>query len=210
MFDEEKLRKEICEIMERLYIRNLISSVGGNVSVIAREENFILITPTKLDKKGLEPEDIVKINTYGEVLSGGKPSSETVNHLEIYKERKDINAIVHAHPPFSVGIISAGCIPRAITPEHAILSGDLAVIDFVTPGEKSSRFIAKTLKKSNIVMIKNHGPFSVGKSLMESFSRIEILEEASKMLIAGKLFGGMPEFSLKEIKNVFGKYGKKS
>lgn len=208
MFDEEKYKNEICETMHRLYERNLISSVGGNISVIARNEGFVLITPSGLDKNGLKPSDIVKVDLAGKVLDNGKPSSETINHIEIYKSRKDINAIVHAHPPLTVGIVSSGYIPKAVTPEHILLASDITVVDFVSPCKSSVASLTKALEKSNIAIIKNHGSFSVGESLAKCFVRIEILEEVSKMLIAGKLFGGMPELSEKDIKDVIEKYGK--
>lgn len=206
--EEEKQRKEICETMRRLYERKLISSVGGNASIILRKKNTVLITPSGLNKKELVSKDIIKINTNGIVLDEGKPSSETINHIEIYKARTDINAIVHAHPPFFTGIASSGYTPKAITPEQTLLANNITVIDFVVPGKDSTVSLAKALEKSNVVVIKNHGVFSVGKDLMECFIRIEILEEVGKMLFAGKLFGGMNELSQENVKNVLNKYNK--
>jgi len=206
--EEEKQRKEICETMRRLYERKLISSVGGNASIILRKKNTVLITPSGLNKKELVSEEIVKVNINGIVLDEGKPSSETINHIEIYKARTDINAIVHAHPPFFTGIASSGYTPKAITPEQTLLANNITVIDFVVPGKDSTVSLAKALEKSNVVIIKNHGVFSVGKDLMECFVRIEILEEVGKMVFAGKLFGGMNELSQENVKNVLNRYNK--
>lgn len=209
MFKEEELRKEICKIMRRLYKRNLISSIGGNVSVIEREKSFVLITPAGADKDELEPFDIVKVDLSGKVIGRGKPSSETMNHLKIYNLRPDINVIIHAHPPFSIGIISSGYIPKVITPEYALLLSDLKVVNFTTSYEGSNNLsFIKSFEKSNTVMVKNHGLFSIGNSLMECFSRVEILEDVSKMIIAGKLFGDIPTLSTDEIKSIFNKYGR--
>ena len=206
--EEEKQRKEICETMRKLYERSLISSVGGNASFILRKKNAVLITPSGSNKKELVSKDIIKVNANGIVLGKGKPSSETINHIEIYKTRADINAIVHAHPPFFTGIASSGCTPKAITPEQTLLANNITVIDFVVPGKDSVVSLTKALEKSNVVIIKNHGVFSVGKDLMECFVRIEILEEVGKMLFAGKLFGGMNELSQENIKNLLNKYNK--
>jgi len=210
MFDELKYREEICEIMNRLYSKGLISSVGGNTSVISREDNFILITPTGLDKMNIKPKDIVKVGLNGEVIGEGSPSSEIINHLSIYKERTDIFAIVHAHPSTAVGIISAGYIPRSVTPEYIVMVRNLIAVDFATPGEESIKGLTDALKKSDIALLKNHGVFSVGFSLMQAFSRIEVLEEASKIVVAGKAFGGIPELTDKQIDDVINKYVKKS
>jgi len=136
MSNETILREEVSEMINRLYARNLVSSVGGNVSIISREENFILITPTGLDKMSVKPSDIVKVALDGKIIGDGVPSSETVVHLAIYKARKDINAIVHAHPSTAVGLVSAGFVPRGVTPEFVVMIGELGVVEFVTPGEK--------------------------------------------------------------------------
>lgn len=208
MFSEEKYREELCKIMQRLYERNLISSIGGNASIILRKKNLVLITPTGLDKLELKPQDIVKVDSAGKVIGKGKPSTEIINHLEMYKLRSDINAIIHAHPPFSTGIITSGYTPKAVTPEQVLLSNDIAVVDFIVPRKDSIIALTKALEKSNVVMVKNHGSFSVGKSLIECFTRIEVLEEASKMLIAGKLFGGMPELSNNKVENIIKNYSK--
>jgi L-fuculose-phosphate aldolase len=206
--EEEKQRKEICETMRRLYERKLISSVGGNASVILRKKNTVLITPSGSNKKELVSKEIVKVNINGIVLDKGKPSSETINHIGIYKTRTDINAIVHAHPPFFTGIASSGYTLKAITPEQILLANNITVIDFVVPGKDSVVSLTKALEKNNVVIIKNHGVFSIGKDLMECFVRIEILEEVGKMVFAGKLFGGMNELSQENVKNVLNKYNK--
>ncbi|MGC8978686.1 class II aldolase/adducin family protein [Caldisericum sp.] len=209
MSNEIELRKEISSMMNRLYLRGLVSSVGGNVSLICREEGYVLITPAGLDKGSIQPEDIVKITIDGEVIDKGIPSSETIVHLGIYNARKDIKGIVHAHPPIAVGMISSGYTPRGVTPEFVVMIGELAVVDFTKPGRETSKVISEALKSHNIVVLKNHGVFSVGTNLMQAFSRVEVLEEASKMLMAGKLFGGMPQFSKDQETSIINNYVKK-
>lgn len=209
MEEERQLREQLCEIMNRLYMRGLISSVGGNSSVICREESCVLITPTGLDKMNITPKDIVKISLEGKVLdSDGAPSSETINHLSIYKARQDINAIVHAHPPTAVGMVSAGFLLNGVTPEFVVMIGKLAVVDFTTPGFDSIEKLVRGFEDSNIVLIKNHGVFSGGKNLFNAFTRVEVLEEAAKMVFAGKLFGNMPELNEFQKKDIIVKYVK--
>lgn len=209
MYVEESLREQLCEIMKRLYTRGLVSSVGGNSSVICRDERYILITPTGLDKANITPKDIVKVGLEGQVIGEGKPSTEALNHLSIYKTRTDIEAVVHAHPPTAVGIVSAGFIPQGVTPEYVVMVSPLAVVEFATPGVDSVERLKEGLSRSNLVLLKNHGVFSVGSSLMEAFARIEVLEEAAKMVMAGKLFGGMPELTEAQRRAVIDKYVRK-
>ncbi|MGC8757922.1 MAG: class II aldolase/adducin family protein [Caldisericaceae bacterium] len=209
MLEETLLREEVSGMINRLYARDLVSSVGGNVSVISRSGNYILITPTGLDKMNVKPEDIVKVGLDGTVLDNGVPSSETIVHISLYNRRNDISAVVHAHPSTAVGLVSAGFVPRGITPEFVVMIGELAVVDFTEPGAKTAEALANALTNHNLALLKNHGAFSIGNSLMQAFSRIEVLEEASKMVVAGKNFGGMPEFTPQQTQDIINKYVKK-
>ncbi|MGC8721951.1 MAG: class II aldolase/adducin family protein [Caldisericaceae bacterium] len=209
MLEETLLREEVSGMINRLYTRDLVSSVGGNVSVISRSGNYILITPTGLDKMNVKPEDIVKVGLDGTVLDNGVPSSETIVHISLYNRRNDISAVVHAHPSTAVGLVSAGFVPRGITPEFVVMIGELAVVDFTEPGAKTAEALANALTNHNLALLKNHGAFSIGNSLMQAFSRIEVLEEASKMVVAGKNFGGMPEFTAQQTQDIINKYVKK-
>ncbi|MEM3509575.1 MAG: class II aldolase/adducin family protein [Nitrososphaerota archaeon] len=195
--------------MNRLYDRGLVSSVGGNVSKILREEGVVFITPSGLDKMNVRPEDIVKVKMDGSVIGPGIPSSETIVHLSIYKMRRDVSAIVHAHPPVAVGVTSAGFVPKGTTPEFVVMIDKLGVVNFIEPGIKTAKAISKELKDHDIVVLKNHGVFSVGESMFQAFSRVEVLEESCKMLLAGKVFGGMNEFNERQKQQIVKNYVKK-
>lgn len=206
---DEDIKMQIVNAMRRLYDRELISAVGGNISLRVPNKNYIWITPTGLFKGGLQPKDLVKVSLDGNVLMGAfKPSSELPSHLSIYKARSDVNAVVHAHPPFATGLFTAGYILKNVTPEYVLLIGEPQVIDFVLPGYPMSNVISKVINTSNIVVIKNHGVFSVGSNIEEALARIEVLEEAAKMVIAAKLFNGSFKISdqdADEIKRVYKK-----
>jgi L-fuculose-phosphate aldolase len=209
MFDESKYRYEICEIMKRLYSRGLVSCVGGNVSVVSREGNFILATPSHVDKINIQPNEIVKIDlSDGHIIKGPKCSTETINHLSIYRSRKDVQAIVHAHPSVAVGMVSAGYIPKTPTSEYIMFVRNLVAVDFSAVGEDSVRKLVKAFTQTNIVLLKNHGAFSVGDSLYEALSRIEVLEEGCKIALVGKIFGGIPELSDILVKETIENYSK--
>jgi len=209
MFDENRYRHEICEIMKRLYLRGLVSCVGGNASVVCREGNFILATPSHIDKLNIQPDEIVKADlSDGHIIEGPKYSTETINHLSIYRSRKDVQAIVHAHPSVAVGMVSAGYIPKTPTSEYIMFVRNLVAVDFSAVGEDSVRKLVEAFSQTNIVLLKNHGAFSVGSSLFEAFSRIEVLEEGCKIAFVGKIFGGIPELSDMLIKETITNYSK--
>ncbi len=91
-------REQITLIMKRIYNRVLTTTSGGNLSIID-ENGDIWITPTGVDKGLMKPSDIVCVKADGTIIGDNKPSSEYPFHLAIYRERPDIRAIVHAHPP---------------------------------------------------------------------------------------------------------------
>ena len=102
-FDEEQIREEIVEVGRRLYARGFIASNDGNISV--RLDDQRLITTPKGVSKGFMTPDIMVITDFdGRKLVGERePSSELPMHLEIYRNRADVKAVVHAHPPLATG-----------------------------------------------------------------------------------------------------------
>lgn len=193
---EEDIKRSIIDAMRRLYEKGLVSAVGGNASARLPNKNYIWITPSGLFKGGLRVDDLVKVSLSGEVLEGAlKPSSELPSHLSVYNARGDINAVVHAHPPFATGLFTAGYVIKNATPEYVLLVSELKVLDFVLPGYATAQAISKVVNLSNIVVIKNHGVFSFGSNIDEALARVEVLEESAKMVLAAKLFNGSFEIS---------------
>ena len=93
------LREELCRAAQLLYQRGYVVGHDGNVSVRLGEDR-ILITPSGVSKGRLEPEMLVICGLEGQVLEGDRyPSSEMAMHLLVYRERRDVGAVVHAHPP---------------------------------------------------------------------------------------------------------------
>jgi L-fuculose-phosphate aldolase len=99
----------------------LSRGVGGNASVLLPPGNQILITPSKYFKGGVAEGDLVRVNLQGKLLSKGRPSSELATHLEAYRLRNDVKAVVHGHPPVAVALVTAGVSIPVMTPEHAVM-----------------------------------------------------------------------------------------
>ncbi|MFB0503711.1 MAG: class II aldolase/adducin family protein, partial [Candidatus Bathyarchaeia archaeon] len=135
MADEKELREELCGIGRRLYERHLTSGAGGSISVRATKEDEVLIKPSGFSLADLSSEHIVKVNLKGESLEGKyKPSSDTPWHLMIYSQRREVRAIVHAHPPICGGFACAG-IPLDIPTftEVIIQVGRVPLMEYATP-----------------------------------------------------------------------------
>ena len=131
---EETLEKDLARTIRRLYERGLVSGVGGNASVILRPKDVILITPAGYFKGGVAEGNLVRVRLDGRVVGAGRPSSELATHLEAYRVRKDVNAVVHGHPPSAVALITAGVEIPVVTPEHAALIRSMEVVEFAAPG----------------------------------------------------------------------------
>jgi L-ribulose-5-phosphate 4-epimerase len=105
---EEQTRADIVEAGRRMYSRGYVASNDGNISA-RLDETRILTTPKSVSKGFMTPDMMVVVDYEGKKLSGDRdPSSELPMHLEIYRNRPDVNAVVHAHPPIATGFAVAG------------------------------------------------------------------------------------------------------
>ncbi|WP_018963856.1 class II aldolase/adducin family protein [Coprothermobacter platensis] len=191
---EQLLRQSLADIMKKLYSRGLISVYGGNASALLDDNSALFITPSGFNKENLTKEDLVKVDfRSGLALGDGKPSSELKTHMSVYGTNSAVRAVVHAHPTTLVGLCTAGHNFGVYTPEQAILVGKPAVIDFCM-GEELAKQASSLCLIYSAVVVKNHGVFAWGSSIMEAYAKIEILEEAAKMVLAGFSVPGMNAF----------------
>ena len=102
------LRKQIIEVGKRTYERGYVASNDGNISAKI-DDKRVLITPTGVSKGFMKAEDLAVVDMNGKVINGSKkPSSEVFMHLQVYKDRPDVNSVCHAHPPYATGFAVAG------------------------------------------------------------------------------------------------------
>mgnify|MGYP004694553613 FL=1 len=136
MATEYEIKKQICEIGKRIYNRGMVASNDGNISV-KLNANVILCTPTGVSKGFMTPEYICKVDAKGNVLQayeGFKPSSEIKMHMRVYKERPDVNSVVHAHPVYATSFAIAGIpLTEPIMPEAVIALGCVPIAEYGTP-----------------------------------------------------------------------------
>src|SRR5262245_20532145 len=129
-------KKEIAEICRMMHQRGYIASRDGNVSCRIGDAR-ILVTPSGSRKGFLEPNDMVLCDLDGVPVRGerGKPSTETLMHVAVYRERDDVNAVVHAHPPYAIAHTVAGVtLSLALMPEVFCELGEIVTIPYTTPG----------------------------------------------------------------------------
>lgn len=174
--DEERVRKELTSICKLMYDRGLTFSSGGNVSARLDDEH-ILIIPSGKNKGLLLPEDMVKVHMDGSVIGQGKPSIELGIHLALYSKRKDLGAVLHCHPPYCTALAIKGERLRSfLTPEGAILLGEVPMSKYQTPGTDRLVEELSSHHLSNAILMERHGAITTGKDLMEAFNRMEEME----------------------------------
>ncbi|MEM2320633.1 MAG: class II aldolase/adducin family protein [Candidatus Bathyarchaeia archaeon] len=186
----EKLKKEICRTMRRLFHRGLISSLSGNVSARFPGASEFWITPSGVFKGGLRPRDLVKVGLNGVVIEGSlKPSIETPFHAAIYKWRADVNAVVHSHNPITTALVIAGIEIKPVTVEAAVMLGEVKVVPWAPPGsEELANLISEYINGAKALVLMNHGVIGVGGNLLEAEAIVEALEETATIIFIASLF----------------------
>ncbi|HBC88218.1 MAG TPA: aldolase [Lentisphaeria bacterium] len=182
-------KEDIAYFMRRLYQQGLTTTSGGNLSV-RLPGGKVLITPSGSDKGRMKGSEIGVMDLNGKILSKFKPSIESSMHLMIYKARPDISAIVHAHPvvasSFAATDAEINC--RLLAESYAIL-GRPAYAPYQLMGSKNlAETVSEIAKSANCIIMRNHGVLTVGKSLLEAFDRLEVLETCAKMTLISNAF----------------------
>jgi L-fuculose-phosphate aldolase len=187
MWESEK--KVVLEAACEMSRKGLIVGNEGNVSmrlVEASGRELVAITPSGLYDELLTPDDMVIVDFEGKRMEGKhKPSIETMLHIEIYKARKKVNAVVHAHPVFSsVVAVTRHEIPAILDDQVICLGGEIKVAEYAPSGsQKMIQNVVSALGAGNAVLMANHGALSVGVDMRDALTNCEILEKTSKVYV---------------------------
>ena len=170
---------EIISVSNEIYDKGLVSGKAGNIS--ARFGDVVAITPTLKSLSNLEEKDIVLVNMQGDVLTKGKPSSEVNMHLEIYKKRSDVNAIVHTHSPYATGFAFSDKKLKKLEGFGSIKTQYISSIEYEKPGtDELARSASEGLGNEDVLILKNHGVICVGDQLKEAMLLAVFVEETAK------------------------------
>src|SRR4029077_5698767 len=189
--DEQTTRRDLIKICHLMYERSYVVSSDGNVSV-RLDDGRILATPT-MTCKGRMTDDLIAVTDIdGNKLNGRKASSELAMHTLIYRERPDVKAVCHAHPPHGTAFAVAGlAIDQPILSEVILTLGCVPLTDYGTP---STNELTEAMKPfvphHNALLMANHGAVAYGADLWQAFDRLETLEHTAKIAILAKALGG--------------------
>jgi L-fuculose-phosphate aldolase len=202
--DKPTLVKELIDICHRLYSLGFVAAMDGNVSVRLENRNMIS-TRSGVNKGMVTPDDLVEVNTEGAQVSGrGKPSTELPMHLFIYRERKDVNAIVHAHPPYATGFAVARIgLDKPVLPEVSIGLGGIPLASYATPstGEVPAS-IAPYVHTHTAILLANHGVVTYGSDPLDAFFRMEKVEHVAHTMFVAAILGGAKGLTPDEVKQL--------
>ena len=192
-----QIKKDICEIGRRIYAKGFAAANDGNITVRVGE-NEVLCTPTMHSKGFLKPDDISTVDMQGKQISGRKKrSSEALLHLEIYRQRADIKSVVHCHPPHATAFaVAREPIPQCVLPEVEVFLGDVPITKYETPGgQEFADTIIPFVKKTNIVILANHGTVSYGEDVERAYWWTEILDAYCRILMLARSLGKVNYFT---------------
>ncbi len=188
-------RKQTVEAANELARMGLVAGTSGNVSQRlsqAEGRELLAITPSQKPYSSLTPEDIVVVDFEGEPVEGQLvPSSETMIHVQIYKARQDVRAVIHAHPIFcSVAAVAGMDIPPIIDELVILVGGAIKVSEYAFPGtEDLARSACSALGERKAVLLRNHGMVGVGESLQEALDICLLVERAAQIFIHASQLG---------------------
>jgi len=193
---EKELKEKLCETGQQLIKEGLVKGHEGNISVRIPGKDLIIIKPSGMSLDKLKPEELVMIDLEGKVIVGeNKPSIETPMHTLIYKYRRDVGAVIHTHPLYS---ISLGIMEKPIEPisfsAFKTVSKNIPIVPCFNPGsfELARAVVDKLGENGEAVLLKHHGLLTVGKDL-ETALNLSIMVEKSANIQFLCLLLGNPE-----------------
>ena len=200
----KKERKDVACFMRRLYRHGLTTTSGGNISLRISDE-VILITPSATDKGRMKWYEVGIMTIRGKNLTPDlKPSIEYALHLNIYKKNKDVSAIVHAHPVFATSFTAMkSTIDTNLTAEARAICGEPRFVPYALMGSADlADIVAENAINADILLLENHGILTTGSSLLQSFDKMEVLENAAKMTLIVEMTGKKRGLSISRIREI--------
>ncbi len=199
----EDIKAEICDVCHKMWQLGWVAANDGNVTVKLDDGTF-LATPTGISKSFITPEKLVRIDAEGKVLEakeGYRPSSEIKMHMRCYKDRDDVGAVLHAHPPTATGFAVAHIpLDRYDMIETVVSLGSIPITPYGTPSTyEVPEAIAPYIQDHDAVLLENHGALTVGADLIGAYYKMETVELFAKINLVAYQLGGPQEISKENI-----------
>jgi L-fuculose-phosphate aldolase len=193
------LRMALVECGRICYARNLMSSSDGNLSV-RLDAVRLLITPAGVSKGRMRSEELLIIDRDGNVLESqgsARPSTETPMHLEVYRNRPQARAVIHAHPVFATALTVAGLeFPTDMLPEVLLALGEVPVTPYATPSsQEGAEAIRPFIQGHPAILLRQHGALTTGADLEEALMHLERIEHVAEVFWRARMLGHVERLS---------------
>lgn len=197
-------RRDIVAIARRVYNAGIVAATDGNISHRIMTDR-VMITPSGTSFANLNTDALAYVDLEGNILSYQyKPSSELPMHLEIYRQRPDVQAIIHAHPPYATALTLSGhSLEDPVLPEVVMMFGKIPTAPYATPSTKeSAESIKPLIKDHQAILLDHHGAVTYGSSLEEAFHKMEKLEHAAKTILAATSLGAPKKLDEQQLSKI--------
>jgi len=182
----EQQRQQVVDYSRKMLDSGLTRGTGGNISVFDRTTGYMAITPSGLDYMEMEADDVVIMDLQGKTVDGcRRPSSEHMMHSIFYRQRKDVNAVVHDHALYC-SVMAALHKPLPAASYLVAIAGTDTVpcAPYRTPGtEQLAKAACKAVGKGWAAFLGNHGFIGLGPTLNYAFNVAEEIEMASAIYL---------------------------
>ena len=189
-------RANLTEATREMYRRGLVGAYSGNTSLRladAGDDSLLLVTPTHHPYYRLQPDELVVVNLEGEPVLPApmQPSSETLLHLEIYRQRPDVQAVAHTHSIYaSVAAVIGRDIPPLIDEMLMTIGGPIKVSRYAFPGtQELAEQAYAALGDRNAALLRNHGTVGVGPDIWEALEVCDLVERLAQIFVLARNFG---------------------
>jgi L-fuculose-phosphate aldolase len=209
---EQQVRADIVEVGRRLYARGYTASNDGNISV-RLDQQRLMMTPASVCKGFMSPDMMCITDLEGRKIAGDRnPSSEMQMHLEVYRQRPEVGAVVHAHPPIATGFAVAGIpLDRAVLAEVVTTLGSVPIAEYATPSTRElPEAVRKYVRAHDGMLLANHGALTMGADVFAAYFKMETIEHFAKISLVARMLGGERLLSRQEVtrlEKLRGSYG---
>ena len=208
----EKEREQVIEYSLKLLSEGLTNGTAGNVSIFNREKGLVAISPTGVNYSELTPEMISIVDLDGKLIEGLKPSSELEMHMILYRNREDVNAVIHTHPVYTTVLACLREDLPAIDYMIAVTGATkVKCAEYASYGTKELAENAyKAMGSSLAVILANHGLTTAGKDIANALNITVQVEYISNLYIKAKNIGEpivLPDNEMNSMLERFKTYG---
>jgi L-ribulose-5-phosphate 4-epimerase len=207
----EDLRRTVADLHRELTRYELVIWTAGNVSARVPGQDLMVIKPSGVSYDQLTPEAMVVTDLHGTLVEGDySPSSDTAAHAYVYRHMPEVNGVVHTHSPYATAWAARGePIPCVLTMIADEFGGDIPVGPFALIGDDSiGQGIVETLRESRspAVLMRNHGPFTIGKDARAAVKAAVMLEDVARTVHFAHQLGTPKPIEQHHVDSLYARY----